>query len=233
MVRDVAGNSQQPLWLAFRVANGTDHDVPPPGLLGHRRGEIPHEAASAAVPGPLHGSSRRFPVRALPETNPRTVHQRGQVANFERLHAALVHRQQAALEVKHLDAILTAGDEAPLELLGIPQRLFRLFSLRDVFGERHNESRHALRARNQRNVVAYPDQAAILASILLLDLKLLSFSLQQLAGERPVGVAVVFMGDVEKRKRPEFLLGVTYYFLLRAIHGHDSPYAALYRSTDG
>src|SRR3989441_1155549 len=233
MVRDVAGNSQQLLWLAFRVANGTDHDVPPPGLLCNSRGELPNEAASAAVPGRLHGSSRPFPIRALPEINPRTVHQRGQVANFERLHATFVHRQQAALQVKHLDAILTAGDEAPLELLGSPQRLFRLFSLRDVFGERHNESRHALRARNERNVVAHPDQAAILASILLLDLKLLSFSLQQLAGERPVGFAVVRMGEVEKRKRPELLLAITYYFLVSAIHGYEAAVEVGQRHADG
>src|SRR5437899_5276984 len=199
---NVARNSQEPFWLALRAANGTDQHVPPPGLFRNRRGEISNKATRAAVPRRLHSSLRSLPVLTLPEINPRMVHHRAQVANFKRLHAAFVHGQQAALQVKHLDAILAAGDEAVLELLGIPQRRFRPFSLRDVFGERHDESRHSLAARNKRNVVAHPNQAAILTSILFLDLKLLSLSLQQLGGKRPIGFAIVFMGYVEKRKRP-------------------------------
>ena len=53
-----------------------------------------------------------------------------------------------------------------------PQRLFCSFPLCDVFGERHQEPRHALGARNEGHVVADPDRAAVLASVLLLDLKL-------------------------------------------------------------
>src|ERR1700678_4115705 len=36
-------------------------------------------------------------------------------------------------------------------------------ALRDVLGQRHNELRYPLSAGNKRNVVAYPDQTAVLA----------------------------------------------------------------------
>ena len=102
-------------------------------------------------------------------------------------------------------------EEAAFPLLTLVQRLFRPFSLRDVFRERHDKSRRGLGARNQRHVVAHPDQAAILASILLLDLKLLPLSFQQFDGQRPVGFAVVRVGEIEKRKRPEFLFAVAHH----------------------
>src|SRR5271170_5781926 len=73
--------------------------------------------------------------------------------------------------------------ESAFPLRTYPQRLFGLPPLRYVFGKSHDESLHAFSARNERNVVAYPPQGAILASILLLDLKLLSFSLQQLVDQ--------------------------------------------------
>src|ERR1700756_2157063 len=87
-------------------------------------------------------------------------------------------------------------EERASALLTLPQFPLRPFSLPDVFRERHKKSRHTLGARNKRNVVAYPDKTAILAAILLLDLKLLSFSLQQLGDEGPVGFATLFMGNI-------------------------------------
>jgi hypothetical protein len=63
-----------------------------------------------------------------------------EVADLKRLHAAFVHPQQTAIQVKHLDAILAASDEAALELGGIPQRRSRFFS-GTVFRERHVQSR--------------------------------------------------------------------------------------------
>src|SRR6266700_2480285 len=101
MVCNVARNSQEPFWLALRVADGTDQDVPPPGLFRNRRGEISNKAPSAALPRRLHSSLRSLPVLTLPEINPRIVHHRAQIANFERLHAPFVHCQKSALQVKH------------------------------------------------------------------------------------------------------------------------------------
>src|SRR5215831_8655323 len=92
------------------------------------------------------------------------------------------------------------GDDGIVDLkksacpfLALPQCLFRLFSLRDIFGQRHEESRYALGSRNKRDIVPYPDQTAILTSILLFDLELFSLSLQQLGGKRPIGFPVVLV----------------------------------------
>src|SRR4029077_9697078 len=112
--------------------------------------------------------------------------------------------------------------ESAPPLLALPQRPFRPFALRDVFGERHYEPRHALGARNQRNVVAHPDQAAVLALILLLDLKLFSFSFEQLVDEIPVVFAMILVGNVEKSELTEFLLGVTQHFLVRRVGGQEA-----------
>src|SRR6266404_8560693 len=103
--------------------------------------------------------------------------------------------------------------------LASPQSLLRALALGDVLGQRHYESRYPLGARLQRNVVAYPNQTAVLAAILFLDLKLSSFSLQQLGDERPVGFAVVLMRDVQKTKCAQFLLRVTRHFLVDMIGG--------------
>src|SRR5207249_2514977 len=105
--------------------------------------------------------------------------------------------------------------------------------LRDIFGERHEKSRHALRSRNKRDIVPYPDQTAILTSILLFDLELFSFSLQQLDGKRPIGFAVVRMGDVKKREGLELLLGVTQHLLVDAIGGEEAAVEVRKRHTDG
>src|SRR6266498_2220768 len=64
-------------------------------------------------------------------------------------------------------------------LLAFLQGFFCLFPFSDVLRERHDKSRHAFRTRNQRDIVPYPDKTAILASVLLLDLKLRSFPFQQ------------------------------------------------------
>src|ERR1700722_1238604 len=61
-------------------------------------------------------------------------------------------------------------------LLTSSQRRFRALALRDVLRKRHHKLRHALRARNQRNIIVYPNQAAVSSSILLLDLELFPFS---------------------------------------------------------
>src|SRR5271167_4979374 len=136
----------------------------------------------------------------------------GRIVISEEAHRCRITKKASALGIATKNRLSGGVKYEPDSLLAMAQRLFRLLSFRDVFGERHDESRHALGARNKRNVVAYPDETPILAPVLLLDLKLSSFSLEELGGKRPIGFAVVLMGDVEKRKRPEFLLVVTHHF---------------------
>src|SRR5580693_7658838 len=103
--------------------------------------------------------------------------------------------------------------------LASPKRLLRALALGNVLGQRHYESRYPLGARHKRNVVTYPNQTAVLAPILFLDLKLSSFSLYQLGDEHPVGLAVVFMRYVQKTKCTQFLLRVTHHCLVDMIGG--------------
>ena len=58
--------------------------------------------------------------------------------------------------------------------------------------------RHALGARNEGNVVAYPDQAAVFASVLLLDLKLSSLTFEQLGDELPIRFSIILVGELQK-----------------------------------
>ena len=111
-----------------------------------------------------------------------------------------------------------------------PQRLFRLFALGDVFGERHQEPRHALGAGNEGHVVADPDRAAVLASVLLLDLKLRSLSFEQLGDELPIGFAVILVGQLQEGECADFLPGVTQHFLKGGVGGQKA--AALVREGD-
>src|ERR1700738_3472479 len=103
--------------------------------------------------------------------------------------------------------------------LASPKRLLRALALGDVLGQRHYESRYPLGPRHQRNVVAYPNRTAVLAAILFLNLKLSSFSLQQLGDEHPVGFAVVLMRYVRKTKCTQFLLRVAHHSLEDVIGG--------------
>src|SRR5258708_33792272 len=112
------------------------------------------------------------------------------------------------------------------------QSFFGTFALGDVLGQRHYESRYPLGARHKRNVVAYPNRTAILAAILFLNLKLSSFSLQQLGDERPVGFAVVLMRYVQKMKCAQFLLRVTHDCLVDMIGGQKAAVQVTQRNTD-
>src|SRR5262245_33172249 len=82
--------------------------------------------------------------------------------------------------------------------LASPQLFLGLFSFCDVFGERHDELRHAAGAGNERNIVAYPDGAAVLTDVLLLDLKLCSLTFEELVDELPISVPVILMSEFQK-----------------------------------
>src|SRR5205807_2157210 len=116
--------------------------------------------------------------------------------------------------------------------LASPKSLFHTFALCNVLGQRHYESRYPLGARYKRNVVAYPNRTAVLAAILFLNLKLSSFSLQQLGDERPVGFAVVLMRYVQKTKCTQFLLRVTHDCLVDMIGGEKAAVQVSQRNAD-
>src|SRR5215470_8990653 len=101
----------------------------------------------------------------------------GRIVVSEHAHGCTITEKAGTLGIAPKDRLSGGIQYEPDFLLAMVQRLFRLFSLRDVLGERHDEPRHALGARNERNVVPHPDETPILAPILLLDLKLLPFAL--------------------------------------------------------
>jgi hypothetical protein len=69
--------------------------------------------------------------------------------------------------------------------------------------------------------------------ILLLNLILLSLSVPQLGGELPVGLAVVGMGDIEKREPPELLFAVAHHFLVDRIGSQEVAVETGQRNPDG
>src|SRR5580704_18749118 len=87
-------------------------------------------------------------------------------------------------------------EEQASSLLISSQRLFGALALRYVLRKRHDKLRHALGAWNQRNVVAYPHQAAVFASILLFDLELLSLPFQKIGDEFTVKRGVIIVRNV-------------------------------------
>src|SRR5882724_2220106 len=111
--------------------------------------------------------------------------------------------------------------------------LLCLLALSDVLGERHYEPRHVLGTWNEGNVVAHPNYAAILAPILLLDLKLFSLSFEQLGDELPVRFAIILMGKVQKSEFTDFLLGITQHFLIRRVGGQKAAVEVCEGDTDG
>ena len=62
----------------------------------------------------------------------------------------------------------------------------------------------------------------ILASVLLLDLKLLALSVEQFADQRPILFDILFVGDVKESKLLQFILGVSQHLLEDEIRG-DKP----------
>src|SRR5512133_3381652 len=88
-------------------------------------------------------------------------------------------RVKDVMDVKFGDKLVVQIQEQAKAIALPLQAVGEALALRDVFGERHHELRHALGAWNEGNVVAYPDQAGIFASILLLNLKLTSLPFAQ------------------------------------------------------
>src|SRR5215469_7267455 len=97
----------------------------------------------------------------------------------EQAHSGTITEKSGTLSITTKNRFSSGIEYEPNSLLAIAQRLFRFFSFSDVFRERHQESRHAFSTGNEESVVlpvvVHPDQAAIFAPVLLLDLKLLPF----------------------------------------------------------
>src|SRR6266700_2209011 len=82
-------------------------------------------------------------------------------------------------------------------------------------------------------IVPYPDKTAIFPAVLLLDLKLLSFSFQQFPNQGPVSLAVVLMSNLEKGNRLEFLLRITQHFLVSGVCGQEVAIQISERNANG
>src|SRR5215471_5916890 len=93
----------------------------------------------------------------------------------EQAHGGRITEKAGTLRITTKNRFSGGIEYEPDSLLAIAQRLFRFFSFSDVFRERHQEAWHAFSTGNEGSVVLHPDQAAIFAPVLLLDLKLLPF----------------------------------------------------------
>src|SRR5438034_6158914 len=74
---------------------------------------------------------------------------------------------------------------------------------------------------------------AIFTSVLLLNLKLLSFRFQQFRNESPVSLAVILMSNLEKGNRLEFLLRITQHLLVSGICGQEAAFQISERNANG
>ena len=69
------------------------------------------------------------------------------------------------------------------------------FRLRNVFGERHQESRHSVRGPGTTETLLRTQTGlTILTAVLLFDLKLLALSVEQLADQRPILFDILLHG---------------------------------------
>src|SRR5258707_1810191 len=97
----------------------------------------------------------------------------------EQANCCWIAEETCAVGIATKDSLRGGIENETDALLAFLQGFFCLFPFSDVLRERHDKSRRVLGARNERDIVPYPDKTAILTSILLLHLKLLSFSFQQ------------------------------------------------------
>jgi hypothetical protein len=116
----------------------------------------------------------------------------------EQANCCSIAEETCAFRIAAKDSFSGRIENETDSLLTFLQSFFCLFPISDVLRERHDKSRHALGARNQRDVVTYPDETAILTSVRLLDLKLFSFPFQQFRNQSPVSFAIILMSNLEK-----------------------------------
>ena len=74
----------------------------------------------------------------------------------------------------------------------------------------------------RETLLRHPDHAAVLASVLLLDLKLLLASFEQLGDELPIGFAMILVSELQKSEFADFLLGVTQHVLIGGVGGTEN-----------
>src|SRR5580704_17737410 len=111
--------------------------------------------------------------------------------------------------------------------------LLRPSALGHIYRQCEQKARRSLDSPDDRNAVAHPDQATIFSPRPLLELKLLSFSLNQLHDERAVEIAVIFDSDVDKRELFELIFRITHHFLEHGIRRQKATVEIGKHDTDG
>jgi hypothetical protein len=115
-LRHVARDGEQLLGRTCVIADRGDRDVPPLGCVALSGREKSDEAADLTAARGLDCPSGGGAIRTLPEIDPRRADERREVAHFQLLHTASVHRQQPPIEIQHLDAVVAAIDQPGHEL---------------------------------------------------------------------------------------------------------------------
>ncbi len=124
--RDITRNREQLLGLAVFVENGGHRDIPPFGRLGLCRGEESGESTDSTLTRFLDSSTRLLSVLPVPELNPGRTDQQAEVADLQCRHAVSVHGQKMPVEIKHLDTIATAFDQASGQFLAASEGFFKV-----------------------------------------------------------------------------------------------------------
>ena len=121
----VTRQRQYLLRITGAITNRAHDYIPPAWLLPYSGREKASEASDLSPPRLLNGRARRLPVRGFPEINPRLAKYGAEIADFQFLHATFVHEYEAAFQVKHLDAVAAARNQAGLEFFAGAQSFER------------------------------------------------------------------------------------------------------------
>src|SRR6185369_5339822 len=94
-----------------------------------------------------------------------------------------ITKQAGSMRITAKDSFSRRIENQASSLVTFLQGFFCLFSFADVFRQSQHEPWCAFIFSHQRHVVSYPYETAIFATVLLLDLKLISLALQQFFNE--------------------------------------------------
>src|ERR1700730_17824474 len=117
--------------------------------------------------------------------------------------------------------------------LTVTQLLFRALPRSDVFHDGKQKWRHVSRSGNERNIVAYPEQGAVFATVALFYLEILSASVREFPNQLELGFTVLFAGDVREGKRLQFCLCIAQHFLKHRVCGKVVTLEISHGDTDG
>ena len=118
--RHVAGRRQQPDGLPFGTQNGGDDRVPPFALtlrVACKRGQLRPLSAE----GSFHDGAHTGPFRLRPYLHPWCWVQLLGVAQFHGDAGGLIHKDDAAIQIDHLNATGRCGQYLPRDRLAVLQ----------------------------------------------------------------------------------------------------------------